>query len=133
MTSCLCSSTLKTSLMEDISILKLFSTALSICHQFVSVAGSKSCRQNLVHGVPQGSVLGLVLFSIYTIPLGDIVQKHRMSYHLYADDTQHYLSFDSKVPSPGPKAIAQLELCIVDIRQWMLVNKLKLTTIKWNS
>ncbi len=103
---------------------------LSGRHQFVSVAGSKSGKQNLVRGVPQGSVLGPVLFSIYTIPLGDIVRKHNMSYHLYADDTQLYLSFDSKVPSAGPEAIARLESCIADIRQWMLVNKLKLNDDK---
>ena len=103
---------------------------LSGCHQFVSVAGSKSSRQKLVQGVPQGSVLGPVLFSIYITPLGDIVRKHGMSYHLYADNTQLYLSFDSGVPSSGPEAIAQLELCITDIRQWMLINKLKLNDDK---
>ena len=53
-----------------------------------------------------------------------------MSFHLYADDTQLYLSFDSRVPSSGPEVIACLELCIADIRHWMLVNKLKLNDDK---
>ena len=49
-----------------------------------------------------------------------------MSYHLYADDTQLYPSFDSNSPSSGTQAIIRLEACISNICQWMLENKLKL-------
>ena len=80
---------------------------------------SQWLAQNLLSkigmGGPQGLVLGLVMFPIYTIPLGDIVHKHRMSYHLYADDMQLYLSFDSGVSCSGADAIDRLESCIVDI------------------
>ena len=75
-------------------------------------------------------MLGPVLFSIYTLPLCDIVKIHQMCYHLYADETQLYLSFDGAVPGSGSGAITQLEARISDIRDWMLRNRLKLNDDK---
>ena len=62
--------------------------------QLVNVGGHKSSSKALSFGVPQGSVLGTLLFTLYTSPLGDMACRHSMGYHFYdADDTQIYISF----------------------------------------
>ena len=57
------------------------------------VNGVLSTRQLLFCGVPQGSVLGPFLFTMYTTPLSSIITTFGLKHHLYADDTQIYTSF----------------------------------------
>lgn len=94
--------------------------------QVVTVMEAMSVLAELLFGVPQGSVLGPLLFVMYVLPLSDIVRKHGVSLHSYADDTQLYVEFDHKDPSSINEAIKALESCIDDIRMWMLRNKLKM-------
>ena len=60
--------------------------------------GSRSAFVLLELCIPQGFILGPILFTTYTVLIGDICRRHQVEFHLYADDTQIYLSFRPSIP-----------------------------------
>ena len=93
----------------------------------VQIDGIMSDFASLLCGVPQGSVLGPMKFCLYLLPLGAILRHHNIGYHIYADDTQLYISFKCKDPL---ESLTMLNMCISDIRVWMINNKFKINDSK---
>ena len=73
--------------------LRWFVSYLQDRQQFVQVDDARSISKDLHCGLPQGSVLGPILNFLYAAPLRDIIRSHGLSFHLYADDCQVYMSF----------------------------------------
>ncbi|XP_076854565.1 uncharacterized protein LOC143509593 [Brachyhypopomus gauderio] len=92
----------------------------------VTWGGSTSTPCKLSTGVPQGSVLGPLLFSLYTRSLGESISAHGFSYHCYADDTQLFFSF----PPSDTQVSARISACLKDIASWMAAHHLKLNPSK---
>ena len=91
----------------------------------VIIDGMRSNPTEIRFGVPQGLVLGPILFSLYVSPLSDIANHHNIMSHFYADDSQLYVSFKNGNPN-----FTNLEACINSFRQWMAGNMLKLNEDK---
>ena len=110
------------------SALKWFSSYLSEHFQSVQIGSTLSDLQNLLFGVPQGTVLGPLLFSLYTSPLSTLIGKHKsVKFHFYADDSQRYVHLSHMNASA---AFDKLNRCLQDIKEWMLASKPKLNSDK---
>ena len=86
--------------------------------QFSSPSAPVSC------GVPQGSILGPVLFCLYMLPLGNIIRKHNIAFHFYADDSQLYL------PLKSADSLQTLLDCLEEVKVWMGSNFLQINNDK---
>ena len=109
--------------------LNWFKSYLSEIVQAVHINGSTSPARPLTCGVPQGSVLGPQLFSIYAAPLSKIILNNNLMSHFYADDMQIYITVKPHQEDIDA-AVESIEQCVTEIRIWMKTNSLKLNDSK---
>ena len=107
--------------------LSLLSSYLNGRSQSVSIGNTTSPSSPLITGVPQGSVLGPLLFCLYTSPLSQIFSNSPVSYHLYADDTQLYISFNS---SDSALNLSILSSVLDSVYSWFISNRLSVNPSK---
>ena len=96
----------------------------------VNIRKEHSNRQWLNYGVPQGSLLGPILFIMYTIDTTKIATKHTLSIHMYADDTQLYIGFQASVPCNVAITESTIHECVDKMKQLMKGNYLKINAGK---
>ena len=107
--------------------LKWIKSYLCDRQQTIVVNDVHSSTQTLVRGVPQGSVLGPMLFTLYTTEIQEIILSYNLECHIYADDTQLYFHC---APSQLATVTPRLVECIQSIREWMSSNRLRLNPDK---
>ena len=102
--------------------LEWFRSYLSTWKVTVNVQGASSTQRDVKYRVPQGSVLGPFLFSLYSLPLGGLIKSHHNGctfYMFFTDDWQIYLYFEPQDPHATHD---QLESLIQEIGRWLVTN-----------
>ena len=111
------------------TVLEWFTSYLTHRRQRVQHSGHTSNTTTLTCGVPQGSVLGPILFILYTADITKIIQKHGLLHHLYADDSQIY-GFCQQSGVDNARLRNALSDCIGEVASWMQSNRLQFNPSK---
>ena len=109
------------------TVLQWFSTYLTDRKHYVSLCNHCSAFAAVHSGVPQGSVLGPILFTMYIKPLSAIIDSHSIIHHSFADDLQLQMSAP---PDRISELLHSMQSCISDVKAWATANMLKLNDNK---
>ena len=108
------------------TVLEWFRSYLSKRTQAVFI-NEESNPSTLKYGVPQGSVLGPILFTVYMKPLSSVIKPSGFSHHSFADDTQMH---NAAAPPDAPRLAVSMAGCIDNVGDWMIANKLMMNDVK---
>ena len=106
-------------------VLDWFKSYLNDRNCFVNIGKCFSYGILLLLGVPQGSILGPILFILYISEIEGIAKRYGFKIHLYADDSQLYISFQR---CDLLSTVSNIEHCLREIKNWMSTNFLKIIT-----
>ena len=109
------------------TVFKWFISYLINRTQSVSLGDLNSSSLPWKYGVPQGFVLGSILFTLCSQPVSDKIREHNISYQKFADDTQLH---KASQPTEFQSLVSYFESCFPSVKAWMLSNKLKLNDEK---
>jgi len=104
-----------------------FQSYLTSRVECVRRGSARSTHKTVRFGMPQGSVLGPLLFILYTAGLIDLIEEYGLNPHLYADDTQIQSSCR---PGSANQLQSTLSACLDEVSDWMRSNRLQLNTAK---
>ena len=104
------------------SVLQWFSSYLTDRTHYVSLSNHCSAFTPVHSGVPQGSVLGPILFSMYIKPLSAIIDSNSIMHHSFADDLQLQMSVP---PDKISELLHSIQSCICDVKAWETANMLR--------
>ena len=105
------------------TVLQWFSSYLTDCTQYVSLSNHCSAFAPVQSGIPQGSFLGPILFTMYIKPLFAIIDSHSIIQHSFADDIQLQISAP---PDKIYQLLHSMQSCISDVKAWATANMPKL-------
>lgn len=108
------------------SLFNLIKSYLSNRFQFVQYRGYRSKNISVISGVPQGSILGPLLFNIFIDDIINIFKQHNINYLLYADDIKIYVEVRSH------QDCIRMQNCLQEISQWCISSRLTLNIKKCN-
>ena len=109
------------------SVLQWFSPYLTDRTHYVSLSSHCSAFTHVHSGVPQGSVLGPMLFNMYIKPFSAIIDSHSIIHHSFSDDLQLQMSAP---PDRISELLHSMQSCISDVKAWATANMLKLNDSK---
>ena len=109
------------------TVLQWFSSYLTDRTHYISLSNHCSAFAPVHSAVPQGSVLGPILFTIYIKPLSAIIDSHSIIHHSFSDELQLQMSVP---PDRISELLNSMQSCISDVKAWANANMLKLNDNK---